>query len=569
MTPAARPTPAPTAATPTRPAAGAAGRVAHINSATLIMGVTGSGKSSLLATLMRYVWENYHLTTLYYSSDGGGFPTDIQALVQKGICRIFKMRTRDTSDGSLSFETCQRSAQGWWPKSIDPATGETRPGEPMVPPVTDRYEMKCPNGHVVRIVAFPSLLLAAMCPVCKVHTTKENMTVVRTSHRTKGFETVGAVCYDGLSSMLSWMESDLGQRAGRLEIKGEEAALGGKVISGDLKFGGTTRSHVGFVQSRAQELVLNSLGIPNLVVPPTWTALTLETSDEGGLSVRGPKLSGRAKTDEGPTWFGNCFESMVNTNDKEERIFRLCLAEFTDTSGVRHLIKNRASPGALPPFLEDPPLKPGQESETAFQQFNLGLVYQLLEQARERAMAQIEQRYPDAPGLAEGIVEVGEAVTAGLPVGSAPTAPSAAPPAPRPAAPRAPAATTAAGAPAGAGTPASATIPSASPAPVAAAPAVTPPAAQTHSAPAPRPPVARPRPTPASAQAVAPTLQPAQAPLSDPVLDVLEGKVAPTPPPPTTPSATGTPQTGTRQWAAPGAPRPPAPAPRPNAPKPS
>ena len=55
--------------------------------------------------------------------------------------------------------------------------------------------------------------------------------------------------------MLAWEMQELGQRAGRIDLKGEEAAIGGKVISGQLKFGGTTRSHVGFAQGRGEELV--------------------------------------------------------------------------------------------------------------------------------------------------------------------------------------------------------------------------------------------------------------------------------------------------------------------------
>ena len=49
--------------------------------------------------------------------------------------------------------------------------------------------------------------------------------------------------------------------------------------------------------------------------------LTMEVDDEGGLSVRGPKIAGRAKTDEAPQWFGNCLETMVIKNEKEQRIY--------------------------------------------------------------------------------------------------------------------------------------------------------------------------------------------------------------------------------------------------------
>ena len=399
------------------------GRVVHVNSATLIMGPSGTGKSSLLATLIRYVWETFHKVTLLNSSDGGGFPTAVQALMQKGICRVFRMRTRDLPDGSLAFETCTRAAQGWWPQKINPATGEVSPGVKMVPPITEAYAMSCPNGHLVKTVPFQSLLTPTMCPKCKILTDKTNARIVRTSQRTKGFEDVGAVCFDGISSMLQWYMADMGARAGRLELKGEEGAIGGKIISGDMRFGQTTRSHVGMAQSQAENLVLSSLGIPYLVVPPTWTALTLETDDAGDLRILGPLIEGRAKTPIAPQWFGNCLESAVVKTERADRIFRLYLAEFTDEGGVRHLVKNRADPGMLPPYLEDPPLVSGHELETAFTNVNLGVFFQMLDEGLKASMERIDTQYADAPGLPEGIVEVGEpAAPEGQ--GAAPAAPS-------------------------------------------------------------------------------------------------------------------------------------------------
>lgn len=390
-----------------------AGHVVHVNSATLLMGTTGTGKSALEGTLAEWVWETYGKVTRLYTSDGGGFPSNVQALMRLGIMQVFRMRTRDLPDGSLSFETCLRSTQGWWPRQITPSTGEVPRGIAMVPPITERYQMFCVNGHLVKQVPFASLLTASLCPQCRVMTDKSNARVVKESQTTPGFEQVGAVCFDGLTSMLSWMMSDMSQRSGRLELKGEEGAIGGKINSGDLKIGGSSRSHYGFAQSRAEEMVLNSLSIPGLVVPPVFTALTMETMDEGDLSVRGPLLIGKAKTAEAGAWFGDCLEAMVLKNDKDERIYRLALSEFVDGAGVRHLVKNRAAPGTMPPYLEDPPLKSGTEAQTAFTQFNLGVFYSLRDQARVVTEAAMDARFPRAPGLPAGMVEVGEGTGAG------------------------------------------------------------------------------------------------------------------------------------------------------------
>ena len=504
------------------------GHVVHVNSATLIMGVTGSGKSALEGTLGEYVWENYRKITRLYTSDGGGFPSNVQALMRLGIMQVFRLRTRDLPDGSLSFETCLRSSQGWWPQRINPSTGECFPGEKMIPPITERYEMSCPNGHLVKAVPFQSLLTPTLCPTCRVMTDRGSMQVRKTAQVTKGFEQVGAVCFDGLSSMLSWMMSDMSQRSGRLELKGEEGAIGGKINSGELKIGGSSRSHYGFAQSQAEAIVLNALSIPGLVVPPVFTALTLETQDEGDLSIRGPKLAGKAKTDEAPAWFGDCLETMVLKTDKDERVYRLCLSEFVDEAGVRHLVKNRAAPGTMPAYLEDPPLKVGSEAATAFTNFNLGVFYTLRDKARLATEAAMDQKYPDAPGLPEGIVEVGEPpVPPADPAATAPARPAAVAAGPKPAPPTAP-----------------------RPAPPAARPAPAPARPAPAPAPAPKPAAALP-----AAQPVVPA-KPVSPPAAGTTPASSQGNgVGSTGPMP----AHGNPAA---KWAAPAAPRPPAQAPR-------
>lgn len=519
-----------------------AGQVIRVNSAMLIMGPTGSGKSSLLATLAEWMYQTHGKITRLVTTDGGGFPTRVQGLMQKGIMEVWRARTRDLPDGSLSFETCLRATQGWWPKRLNARTGECPPGVELVPPITERYEMRCPQDHLLKVVPFQSLLTPQMCPICKLHVSKENMRVAKTSGQTKGFEHVGLVCFDGLTSMLSWMLSDMGQRSGRLELKGEEGAIGGKIISGNLKMGGNTRSHIGFAQSRAEELALNSLAIPYLLHPPVFTALTDEATDEGGLSIKGPKLAGHARTADGPSWFGDCLEAAVIKNDRDQRVYRLYLAEYVDEAGCRHLCKNRADPGSLPPFLEDPPID-GNEAETAFSNFNLGLFRQLEDKALERTMTLLDQRYPDAPGVAEGWVEVGETGTSQPSAETSPAQEAAHTPTSQPAPSSGPAQPTKPG-----------VAPKAPPAP----------RAPQGKAPVGRPVVGKPAPP---APATPPSGEPAPATEQPPVTAIPAAAPAPAQAPPVAAKpapvgqATNSPAT-VKQWAPPGAPRPPAPAPR-------
>lgn len=382
-----------------------------VNSATGIMGVTGSGKSSLAATYARWMFRKYKKILLYYSSDGGGFPAEVQACIAAGLIRVFRMYTRDPGDLGLSFETCQRACQGWWPRRINPATGEVPPGVEMVPPIISRYDVFCPKGHKVLSVPVQGLIQPTVCPECRTPVTTADMTIQQVSVQNKGFEDVGGVFYDGLSSMLAWELREMGHRAGRLELKGEESSIGGKVVSGDLKFGGSTRSHVGFVQARGEELVHLTLGIQNLVAPPVFTMLTHEDVDERSLSIVGPKISGRAKTDEAPQWFGNMLEAAkvpsLTGNAGEQRV--LYLSEFTDVRGVRHLCKHRGSPGTMPSFLADDP-RGEVEPAYAFVQFNLGMFFDLLDGALEKRIADVQAEFPDAPGLPDGMVEIGSPV---------------------------------------------------------------------------------------------------------------------------------------------------------------
>ena len=411
----------------------------QVNSATLVMGVTGSGKSSLLWTLARWLKKTHNKVLHLYSADGGGFPAKVEEGVQTGIIRVFRMLTRDPGDLGLSFETCQRAAQGWWPTKISASTGEVSPGVPMIAPVTVRYEVVCPNGHVAASLPNQQLATQArLCAVCRTNVTPQNAAAInRVVKITRGFEDVGAVAYDGLTSMLAWELREMGHRSGRGELQGEQAAIGGKVVSGDLKFGGTTRSHVGFVQARGEELVHLTMGIPNLVVPPIFTALTHEDVDDRSLSIRGPKISGRAKTDEAPQWFGNCLEAAKIPNPAgpgEQRV--LYLDEFIDAANVRHLVKNRAAPGSMPAFLADPP-EDKDHPELAFTQFDLGLFFEMQENALQQQVATAKAADPNLPGLPENDeMTFGEPVVAGevvrdQPAAAGPAAPKASAPAPR------------------------------------------------------------------------------------------------------------------------------------------
>lgn len=392
----------------------------RIFTATLVIGISGAGKTSLSATFSEYLWETHKRILLLYSCDGGAFPTVVQKRMNQGLIRVWRMRTRSAQ--GLAFETCYLASKGYWPKTINPSTGEAAPAVELVAPVTTSYTLRCDEGHVLKSVPSASLIKPTFCPTCKKMVDVGSMVINEAVAQTQGFEQVGGVYFDGITSMGSWFMGDLDERAGRGELGGEKSAIGGTIKSGDLKFGGNSRAHFGFAQTRVQQIVHNSLSIPNLVEGPVFTALTHEVEEGGQLPVVGPRLAGSAKTDEAPQWFGNVFEARAGKDQKGRAVRRLYLKEFIDDDNRRHLLKNSSS-GRIPDYLEDPFFGEGP----MFSEFNLGKVYRLLDQDLAR---ELEEQVQDAPGLPEGTVQYGASSVEQAP--EAPATPTVRPPVPGP-----------------------------------------------------------------------------------------------------------------------------------------
>jgi|SRR5262245_14894968 len=394
----------------------------RIFTATLILGVPGSGKTSLLASFAEYLWETFHRVLLLYSWDGGAIPTGLQKLMHQGLMRFFRPRTR--SGEGLAIETLYLASKGYWPRRINRETGEVSPAVELVPPVTTTYRVSCTKtGERLAQLPGRAVVGPTYCGPCRTLHTLAELTVVEDVHRTKGFELVGGVAFDGLTSMTSEVITHMDHARGQGQIGGEKSAFGGVVTSGSIKLGGTNRADIGFGQTRGQQFVANSLSIPYLVEGPVFTALSFEASDEGGLPIVGAKLPGRAATDEASSWFGNVFEMGKSPDEQGKEHFTLFLRPFTDAQNRRHLLKTSASPMGLPETLVDPIGEP-------WAQANLGLVYRRLDEDLHRALA---EEIAGAPGLAATPTEYGEAfqvVAAPVPppLESAPNVPPVVPP---------------------------------------------------------------------------------------------------------------------------------------------
>jgi hypothetical protein len=369
----------------------------RIFTATLILGVPGAGKTSLLASFARYLWESYRKVLLLYSWDGGAIPTELQKLMQQGLIRFWRARTRSAE--MLGIETLYLATKGYWPRTIDAATGETSPAVDLVPPVTTLYRVTCKKtGEVLAQLPGRHLVTPTYCTPCKTLHALGELAVAEDVHRTKGFEMVGGVAFDGLTSMCNVVMEHMDHARGQGQIGGEKPAFGGIVTSGSIKLGGNNRADVGFGQSRGQQFVNNSLSIPYLMEGPVFTALAMEATDEGGLPIVGAKLPGRAATDEASSWFGNVAEMGKHGDDAGLEHFALYLKPFTDAQNRRHLLKTSASPTGLPDKLVDPIGEP-------WSQANLGLVFTMLDADLRRAMA---EEIVGAPGMSGTPTEYGE-----------------------------------------------------------------------------------------------------------------------------------------------------------------
>ncbi len=454
----------------TAPASTPATQLSSVVSACdLLMGDSGSGKTSLLATLAEWVWKVHHQVTLLYSADPGGWVTEVQTLINRGIIRVWKVPSRDPEDKfGLAFETCSRASQGYWPKEfLDLEKGRVPIGVDLVPPVSYEFKLYCAKGHVVRRVSVEGQLNGQFicapdgdpkaCGLAVSIAAKAKVT--RSSRRMKGFENVGAVAYDGLTSMCAWAMRDLQDRGARVQ-EGEKDQLRSsmKIESGDMTFGSSTPSHYGAAQSLAERM-LNAAGtIPYLVARPVWTALEKRgTDDKAQMVIYGPEIPGSAKTSSVPQWVGNVFGVCSLPVEKGQVEWRLYLRRYyTPGDPVPHLAKTRVAPGYMPEFLSDGPVDDMGNPVSGvkpFTSFNLGTFYEMEQRALEQQQKEKDMLYPGAPGLApmeigEDRLDEGSGVMTGAPVsamagpragptagptaGAAPRAPTA-PPAPPPA----------------------------------------------------------------------------------------------------------------------------------------
>lgn len=376
----------------------AAGSFASTASADLAVGDTGTGKSSLIGTYALEIFRATGKKTRLYSFDSGGYGALITALVTKGIIEVWRVKSRDP-DGTrgMALGTCHLAALGCWPITRDPKTGDSPLGVALVAPTITWLVGKDAAGNIkgrwLQEASIPPEL-------------RSSIKTERVREITPGFEEVGGVAFDGLTSMSAYSMEELNTRAGNNELGGVQGNMK-PINSGGIQFGVAGMGGIGFVQNRVRSWASAMATIPNLVRQPLVTALKAR-GDEKGMPIYGPQVEGKAVTHAIPSWFGNCLGlEAVPTRDHDGNPsveYRIYLQPYAlgDDPTVNKC-KNRGNDPSLPTYISDPP-GASLENKQLYSVWGMQTIYRLLDAAVGKNSSMIDELLGGraVPGLTSG-----------------------------------------------------------------------------------------------------------------------------------------------------------------------
>jgi hypothetical protein len=384
------------------------------NSCLGLVGITGTGKTSLGKTAVEEAWEVYGKLTHWYASDLGGFGNALLSMIRLGICRVWYIRNHTNP-----FTTMELASQGYWPETMqDSETGLAAPDVRLVPPRQVRWTVICPNDHAVASYndIAQATAMQLMCPTCGVVTSAANaLRMDRVVVRSAGFRRVGHYVYDSMSQMSEWGQIELRGKSARGELP--SGSSGGSALGsadavreqGGAVFGTGSKAQVGFMQDRVPVWLSNIRAIPDQVLPPIVT-FGIERSkgddESGGIPIYGPKIAGNARTSQVPGWLGNCLITAKEPHNPPEtddlgniklyhRLWLVNHIDPRDASGTPMVAKHRGEPLGMPDYLED-----SGKPEEAWQRCSLRVFYKLLRDQAEAIEARDRARFANAPALA-------------------------------------------------------------------------------------------------------------------------------------------------------------------------
>lgn len=387
-----------------------ANAVIFANSTTGIYGLSGAGKTSLIATAAEYNYETFGKITLYYSSDLGGWGNKLLSLIRLGIVRAWYVRNHINP-----LETIELATRGAWPAEIlEPETGHADPSVPLIMPTRIAFALTCPNGHrVTRADSEAGFQggYAAPCPTCGVVTSLANGSVSQVLVQHSMFSKVGMRAYDSMTQLCDWGMEDLQQQAAAGTLP--TTSSGGSVLgaaeavrSGSMNFSAGSDRHVGFIQNRTYAWIGNVRAIAGHTLPPVMTFGVEQgkaQDESGGVPCLGPKIAGNARTAWVPGWLGNMLHASREPNKDGNMVYRLWLVNHLDPRDPRQIpyqAKQRGEPWGIPDFLEDPYDEDKEKRDAmAWTVCSLKNFYQLQQRQMVQILARDAQKFPGAPAL--------------------------------------------------------------------------------------------------------------------------------------------------------------------------
>lgn len=338
----------------------------------LLVGPSGVGKSSLLGTLICWLYEKKGKRSRIYTADGGA--ATLSGLVEAGMAEQWDIRSLP-----YPFETLLAAAQGGWP---------AEPGNPLSPIEPLRlisYRAECVHckGIVWDKPSAPPAKPELVCLKCKQPVVARATARANPANKVEDIE---LFAYEGLTAFSEMLLDNMSDRSARGEKIGEEASA--RFQDGSTWVGTTSRTSYGIAQRRPKKAVELSSALPADYV--VWTALKDRgTDDNRRVPVFGPKLAGHAAADDAPRWFGPTLQLIHwpgadgKAGTGERRIY---LTNFFATfdklnADVEHIANSRIPPHVL----HTEPKVPDYFVFKAEQRYLLGEIVALIEHKQAEA----------------------------------------------------------------------------------------------------------------------------------------------------------------------------------------
>ena len=324
-------------------------------STNLVYAPSGVGKTSLLATAVRYYARKTGKPCRWYAGDGGSWGV-ADSLIRDGVIEPLDigLYVDKREDGTFGFpwEVIQDIARGYWPADLG------NPASKWEPPRVTMYGAVCPKCKTVKygpsrdrpplapIAAGQPAPVAPITTVMCACASPATACILKARLDPNPANDLTRFCltvFEGLTAFGDKMLANVGYRIAKGERMGEDAPI--KFTDGSAFIGGANRAGYMMAQMRLRDAVEASRSLPGQFV--IWTATKeLGVDDDRGQSkvkVYGPKLPGKAATADVPRWFGNTF-ALHNWNGQR----RLHLTEFRESADEPPtLAKTRIPPHVL------------------------------------------------------------------------------------------------------------------------------------------------------------------------------------------------------------------------------